>query len=99
MLPPPRRKKAQEIDLGLRRATADHRPLDGMLGADAKALHHAAAHHAPAQRSHHFPEFYARGIDAAASLFVTGEQLLPRAEPANRSVDLAEAPRIDADPS
>src|ERR1039458_524312 len=70
-----------------------------MLVAAAKALHHAAAHQAPAQRSHHFPEHDRERIDAAAGRFVTGEQFLTRAEAADRLVDLAEAPGIDADPS
>src|SRR6202158_4383818 len=70
-----------------------------MRGREAKALHHAAAHHAPAQRAHHFPEFYAVGIDAAARRLISGEHLLPRSEPADRSVDLPKTPRIDADPA
>src|SRR6202011_2961996 len=70
-----------------------------MLRSGAESLHHAAAHHAPAQRAHHFPEFYAVGIDAAARRLISGEQLLPRSEPADRSVDLPKTPRIDADPA
>src|SRR5258708_21414623 len=70
-----------------------------MVGAAAKALHHAAAHHAPAQRAHHFPELDAIGIGLAAGLLIAGKQLLARAEAADRLVDFAEAPGIDADPA
>src|SRR2546430_9416711 len=64
----------------------------------AKTLHHAAAHHAPAQRAHHFPEFYAIRIDATAGCLISREQLFARTKTANRLVDLAKAPGIDADP-
>src|SRR5882757_8830599 len=70
-----------------------------MLRSAAKALHHAAAHHTPAQRPHHFPERHTIRIDAAARFLVSGEQLLARSETADRLVDLAEAPGIDADPA
>src|ERR1700710_1757118 len=70
-----------------------------MIGAEAKALHHAAAHHAPAQRAHHFPEVHARWVDAAASRFIAGEQLLACAESADRIVELAKTPGVDADPA
>src|SRR6478736_3730607 len=70
-----------------------------MIGADAKALHHAAAHDAPAQRTHYFPEHHAIRVDLATAFLVTGEQILPRAKPADWLVDLAEPPRIDADPA
>src|SRR6266566_4243627 len=70
-----------------------------MVGADAKALHHAAAHHPPAQRAHHFPEHDAIGIDAAARRLIAGEQLLARAKAADRLVDLAKTPGADADPA
>ena len=69
-----------------------------MLGPNAKPLHHAAAHHAPAQRAHHFPEFYPLGIYAAAGRLISGKQLFARAKAADRLVDLAKAPGIDADP-
>ena len=39
------------------------------------------------------------GIDAAARRLVSGEQFLARAKAADRLVDLAEAPGIDADPA
>ena len=67
-------------------------PFQGVVGPDAKALHHAAAHDAPAQRAHYFPEIYTRRIDAPARRLVTCEQLLARTEPADRLVDLAKAP-------
>src|SRR6478752_7531345 len=70
-----------------------------MFGSRAKPLHHAAAHHAPSQRAHHFPELHPIWIGATASGLVTGEQFFPRSESADRLVDLAEAPRIDADPA
>src|ERR1700761_7031523 len=70
-----------------------------MIGAHTKTLHHAAAHHAPAQGAHHFPEFNPRNVDFPAGLFVACEQLLARTKTADRLVDLAEAPRVDADPS
>src|SRR5258706_3911767 len=69
-----------------------------MLRPNAKPLHHAAAHHAPAQRAHHFPEFYPLGIDATAGRLVSGKQLVARAKAADRLVDLAKSPGIDADP-
>src|SRR5437762_12398494 len=65
----------------------------------AKTLHHAAAHHAPAQRAHHFPEFYAIRIDATAGCLISREQLFARTKAADRLVDLAKAPGIDADPA
>src|SRR5215831_10109322 len=70
-----------------------------MVGAQAETLHHAAAHDAPAQRAHHFPEFDAGRISLAACLLIPREQILARAETADRLVDLAEAPGIDADPA
>src|ERR1700722_10077828 len=70
-----------------------------MLRSAAKAPHHAAAHHAPAQRSHDLPEHHAAGIDAVASLFISGKQFLARSETADWFIDLAEAPGIDADPA
>src|SRR5580692_8226181 len=70
-----------------------------MVGADTKTLHHAAAHHAPAQRAHHFEEVYAGGIDAAAHRLVSGKQVFARPEAADRLVDLAKAPGVDADPA
>src|SRR6266404_9227223 len=70
-----------------------------MLRSAAKPLHHAAAHHAPAQRAHHFPEFYPLGIDAATGGFIAREQFLTRAKAADRLVDLPKAPGIDADPA
>src|SRR5712675_2596748 len=93
-----RRQQPQQIDFGFRRAAPDHGALHRMVGATAKPLHHAAAHHAPAQRAHHFPEHHARGIDAATSLLVASEQFLARTKTADRLVDLAETPRVDADP-
>src|SRR5258705_8838874 len=69
-----------------------------MLRPNAKPLHHAAAHHAPAQRAHHFPEFYPVRIHMAASGLVSGKQFFAAAKAADRLVDLAKAPRIDADP-
>src|SRR5215468_482527 len=94
-----RRKQPQQIDLRLGGAAADHRALHRMVGAQAETLHHAAAHDAPAQRAHHFPEFDAGGIGLAACLLIPREQILARAETADRLVDLAEAPGIDADPA
>src|SRR5664279_939873 len=94
----PWREQPQQIDLGFRRAPADHGTLHRMVGADAKSLHHAAAHHAPAQRPHHFPEFHPLGIGAAACRRIAGKQLLARSETADRFVDLAEAPGVDAHP-
>src|SRR5690242_5285436 len=70
-----------------------------MIRSVAEALHHAAAYDTPAQRAHHFPEHHAIGIDAAACLLVTRKQVLTRAETADRLVDLAETPRVDADPA
>ena len=84
----PRGQQPQQIDLGLRRAPPDHRPLHRMIGAGAKALHHAAAHDAPAQRAHHFPEHHASGIDLAAGRLIAREQILARCQsrrPACRS--------------
>src|SRR5258705_11539765 len=87
-----RRQQPQQIDFGFRRAAPDHGALHRMVGATAKPLHHAAAHHAPAQRAHHFPEHHPRRIDSVASRFISGKQLLARSKTANRLVDLAEAP-------
>src|SRR4051794_12710036 len=70
-----------------------------MVRTFAKALHHAAAHDAPAQRAHHFPEFDTRWIDLPPSRLIAGEQLLTRAKAADRLVDLAKAPGVDADPA
>src|SRR5215212_2684851 len=70
-----------------------------MFGPDPKALHHAAAHHTPAQRAHHFPEHHPLGIDAAAGRLVSGKQLLARSETADRLVDLSKTPRVDAYPA
>src|SRR5207302_1317006 len=70
-----------------------------MVRALAKALHHAAAHDAPAQRPHHFREFYARWIGLAARGLIARKQLLARAKTADGLVDLAETPGIDADPA
>src|ERR1700704_5834477 len=70
-----------------------------MLGPDAKTLHLAATHHAPAQRAHHFPERDACRIDAAAGRLVAGKQLLARSQPADGFINSAEAPGIDADPA
>src|ERR1700744_2769564 len=88
----PRREQPEQINLRLRRAAADHGAFHGMIGTAAEALHHAAAHHAPAQRAHHLPELHALRLDLAARRFVTGEQVLARAEATDRLVDLAEAP-------
>src|ERR1700757_4501601 len=95
----PRGKQSKQIDLRLRRTAADHGALHGMIGAEAKALHHAAAHHAPAQRAHDFMEFHPVRIDLAPGGLIAREQLLARTEAADRLVDLAEAPGVDADPS
>src|SRR6185369_1482208 len=57
----PRRKKPQQIDLGLGGPPSDHGALHRMIGTQAKPLHHAATHHAPAQRARHLPEFHAGG--------------------------------------
>src|SRR5579871_3741776 len=70
-----------------------------MVGTGTKALHHADAHYAPSQRAHHFPERHAIRIDVAACRLVAREQFLARAESADRLVDLAEAPGVDADPA
>src|SRR5437868_9305800 len=70
-----------------------------MVGTGTEALHHAAAHYAPAQGTHHFPEFDAIRIGLAAALLVAREQFLARAETADRLVDLAETPGIDAYPA
>src|SRR5437763_14355920 len=94
-----RRKQPQQIDFGFRRAAADHRSLDGMFGPDAKALHHAAAHHTPAQRAHHFPEHHAIRIDASAGRLVSGKQLLARAETADRLVDVPKPPGVAPAPA
>ena len=40
-----------------------------MLGTAAEALHHAAAHRAPAQRAHHLPELTRSGVGAPAGRF------------------------------
>ena len=47
-----------------------------MIRPGAKALHHAAAHHAPAQRAHHFPEQHAIRIDAAARRNLEDDQMI-----------------------
>src|SRR5258705_6015635 len=99
ILPSSRRKYPQQVDLGLRGTPPDHGALHRMVGANAKPLHHAAAHHAPAQRAHHFPEFYALRIDAAPGGLIAGKQFLARTKAADRSVDLAKAPGVDADPA
>src|ERR1700761_4606160 len=70
-----------------------------MIRASAKALHHAAAHHAPAQRPHHFPEFHTCRIGLAASSLIARKQLLARTKAADGLVDLAKAPGVDADPT
>src|SRR5580704_3443396 len=70
-----------------------------MIRSHSEALHHAAAHHAPAQGAHHFPEFHPRGVGPAAARLIAGEQLLARTETADRLVDLAEAPGVDANPA
>src|SRR3954464_6356263 len=70
-----------------------------MIGAGAKPLHHAAAHDAPAQRTHHFPEFHAGRVGLAAGGFIAGEQILARTKTADRLVNLAEPPGVDADPA
>src|SRR5438132_12351715 len=70
-----------------------------MIRARAKTLHHAAAHDAPAQRTHHFPEHHSDRIDLAAGFLIAREQFLAGAETADRLVDLAEAPGVDADPA
>src|SRR5216684_5592225 len=69
-----------------------------MLWPNAKPLHHAAAHHSPAQRTHHFPEFYPVRIDAAAGRLISGKQFFARPKAADRLVDLPKTPGIDADP-
>src|SRR4051794_25028353 len=70
-----------------------------MIRPQTKPLHHAAAHDAPAQRAHHFPEHDACWIGPATGGFVAGEQILARTETANGFVDLAEAPGVDANPA
>src|ERR1700743_389038 len=70
-----------------------------MVGTGAKALHHAAAHDAPAQRAHDFPELYPRRIETAAGGHIARKPFLARAEAAHGMVDLAEPPGINADPS
>src|SRR5205807_9548308 len=92
-------EQPQQIDIRFRSAAADHRALHGMIRALTKALHHAAAHDAPAQRAHDFPEFDARSIHLATGGFVAGEHVFPRAKAADGLVDLAEPPGIDADPA
>src|SRR5690242_20549170 len=94
----PRSQQSQQIDFGLGSTAADHGALHRMIRPHPEALHHAAAHHTPAQRAHHFPEFYAHGLGLAAALLVASEQILARAKTADRLVDLAEAPGVDADP-
>src|ERR1700743_856103 len=69
-----------------------------MIRTHPEPLHHAAAHHTPAQGAHYFPEFYARNIDFAATLLVAREQLLARTEATDRLFDLAPPPGVDADP-
>src|SRR5690349_1539334 len=70
-----------------------------MIRARAETLHHAAAHEAPAQRAHNLPKRHARWIDAAAGRLIACEQFLARAEAADRLIDFAEAPGMDADPA
>src|SRR5262245_1979374 len=97
--PSSRREQSQQIDLRLRGAPANHGAFHGMVGAGAETLHHAAAHDAPAQRAHHFPEHHTFRIDLAAGFFVPCKQLFAGAKAADRLVDLAEAPGVDADPT
>src|SRR4051812_15564914 len=97
--PSPRRQQPQQIDFGLRRPPADHRTLQRMVGTETETLHHAAAHDAPAQRAHHSPKMPPRRLGAPAGRLIAGEQLLARAKTADRLVDLAEPPRVDADPA
>src|SRR5580700_11221316 len=70
-----------------------------MIRAHPEPLHHAAAHHAPAQGAHHFPEFHSAWVGLAAARLVAREQLLARAKAADRLVDLAETPGVDANPA
>src|SRR5690349_15168639 len=70
-----------------------------MIRALAKTLHHTAAHDAPAERTHHFPEHHSVSIDLVPGFLIPGEQLFSRAKAADRLVDLAEAPGVDADPA
>src|ERR1700756_5051272 len=70
-----------------------------MIGPCAKPLHHAAAHHTPAQRAHDLPESHALRLDLAARFLVSSEQFFARTKAADRLVDLAKAPGGDADPS
>src|ERR1700675_4970953 len=70
-----------------------------MIGTAAKPLHHAAAHHAPAERAHDFPEFHAIRIGMTAGCLISRKQILARTETADRFINLAKAPGIDADPA
>src|SRR5256885_12085683 len=70
-----------------------------MVRASAKPLHHAAAHDAPAQRAHHFPEHHAIGVYLAAGFLIAREQFLARSKTADRLVDLTKTPGVDADPA
>src|SRR4051812_1669746 len=97
--PSPWSQQSQQVDFRFRRTPPDHGPFYRMIGAKTETLHHAAAHDAPAQRAHHFPEHHAIGVDLAACCFISGEQFLARAEAADRLVDLAKAPGVDADPA
>src|ERR1700756_437967 len=70
-----------------------------MIGQGAEALHHAAADHAPAQRAHDLPELDTGRIDLAAALLVARKKLLAGTKASDSLVDLAKAPRVDADPA
>src|ERR1700710_373731 len=92
-------EQAQQIDFRFRRAPADHRALHRMIRPLPEPLHHAAAHQAPAQCAHHFPEHHPIGVDLATGFRIAGEQILARTEAADRLVDFAEPPGVDADPA
>src|SRR5262249_11283643 len=72
----PRGQQPQQVDLGLRGAAPDHGALHRMIRRGAKPLHHAAAHHAPAQGAHHLPEFDALPVNPSARILIAREQFL-----------------------
>src|SRR6476659_1139051 len=92
-------QNAQQIEFVLGDAPRNHRALHGLVAAAGEPVEHAGAADAPAQAAHDFPIMHARGIDALAGRGLEGlEQLLARAQSADRAIEFAEAPWWRTDP-
>src|SRR5262245_20621520 len=92
-------QQLEQVDLGLGAAPADRGALDGRIAAPREGAVHHHADDPPPERPRDLPEAHARRVHrAAAGGLVAREELLARAEAADRELR-AEAPGVHAEPA